>query len=159
MALVAACSAPATPEADPNPVRSQLTIAINTLPSDTPLQLRYNPAACDCPQYELRLAKRWVRAEWTNADAPAFAIRVAALQKSAPDAWPVAMLVSGKVSGEVRRTTTGLYTVSVEVAEIIGREKPARAPQTPQPGNTSESEPTTTTVETTAKPTASSPPK
>lgn len=36
-----------------------------------PARLRYNPAGCDCPPFELRVEDRWVRVELVESEDPA----------------------------------------------------------------------------------------
>lgn len=116
-----ACSPSQTAlKADPNVARTRLVQAIASRPSDAPIQLRYNPAACNCPAFEARLAKRWVRAQWLNAAAPEFAKKMAKLRASTPEQWPIAMLVQGQFEGEIMRTEQGQHGLQIEVKEIVG---------------------------------------
>jgi hypothetical protein len=122
-AQVGCSSGPAVTKVDPNPTKSRLTEAIAMRGSDTPIQLRYNPAACNCPAFEVRIAKRWVRAEWTNNTASKFAPKLQKLQASNPEQWPIAMLVQGQFESEIMRTEQGQHAVQVEVSKIIGDDK------------------------------------
>ena len=156
------CGAPEPAKGPPNPARLAIVKAVGELNDKTPIQLRFNPATCECPVYEVRVAKRWVRAEWSNERHARFEALSARLRKSPPARWPIALLVQGTIDAEVRRTRQGLYAVRIEVAEVIGQHG-AAAPGAPNGNGTpDEEEPApapTATEETVPNPGAAAAPK
>ena len=115
---VAACSgSPAKVEA--NPVRRQLEDALAALDSNAPLPLRFNPAPCDCPVFELRLGERWLRADLEAGDGERLAAWIAWLGQTPPEALPVGVQVRGRPERELLRTAQGAYAARIEVAEIV----------------------------------------
>ena len=109
----------------PNPLRDRLLQVIAQSSENAPLQLRYNPAACNCPDFEVRVDKQWVRTQWRNGGEPQFAAILKAVRNSPPSQWPVSMLVEGKFEGRVWRTEQGVYSLSLEVSKITGQHAPA----------------------------------
>lgn len=132
-ALVACSGAPPAAAPPPaNPVRLLLQEQIAARPADAPLQLRYNPASCDCPAFELLLAGRWIRADWRNQAAPEFASTARAIAATPADTWPVPLRFKGSIDGDIVRTAQGQYALRFRVTEIM--QAPALAPApTPAP--------------------------
>ena len=124
------CSAPAPPpQAKPtNPTRTHIELAIKTLKPDASLPVRYNPAACDCPPFELRLSSGWIRAGWTNINAQENRALRVQLKATQPAQWPVNLLLKGSVDNEVMRTSQGQYAVRITSTAVVNE-----APK-PQPG-------------------------
>ena len=130
IAIAAGCSSNQNAKEEPlNPVRNRIETAIAGLHSDEPVQMRYNPAACDCPAFEIRLANRWVRAVWTNANLPRFTTLRDRLVNSGPEKWPQAILAKAQVETEPVRTVQGVYAVRVEVARIVTSAGQERTPK------------------------------
>ena len=125
--VAVACSGPATggQPAPVNPVRLLLEKQIAGLAADGPLQLRYNPATCDCPVFELRLESSWIRAHWRNQAAAEFEPVVRSLIALAADRWPVPLSLKGQVDPEVLRTPVGQYAVQFTASEVIQAPPPA----------------------------------
>jgi hypothetical protein len=132
LAAVVACSAPRVVIAPANPVRSTLEAQIVALPGDAPLLLRYNPAPCDCPAFELLLAERWLRAELvTSSSTDSLGRLLTWLGEQPPEQWPIAVYVRGGVDRDVVRTGQGAYAVRIEVVDVIEPTAALTAP-TPQ---------------------------
>ncbi len=119
LALVGcSASAPERPAPQQRSVRAGLLSAIDALDPAQPLAVRYNPAPCACPPFEVALGHRWVRARWPSLRDErwrSLSVRLAAT--SASD-WPVSLTVVGRVERELRRTRGGVYAVTLDVAEV-----------------------------------------
>jgi len=126
-----ACGPATQNKAPPNPVRAGIEQAIKALPASEPLRLRYNPAACNCPVFELRIGDRWRRASWSNADAEPFAETMKAITASDPERWPIHLLVQATVDPDIARTAQGDYAVRFEVTKLLSG--PTAKPGTPPP--------------------------
>lgn len=132
--LLACGGNPAAPKAPPvNPVREQIEAQVRALEDNAQLELRYNPAACDCPPFELRLPGGWVRAAWSNADAPQHKELVASLLATAPEKWPIPLRLLGKVDPEVARTARGAYAVRLESSRVLAPAPPSLTPPSATP--------------------------
>ncbi len=150
LALVAATLALALPgcAAPPRAVVAAATAtddveaAIAALPSPATLQLRYNPAPCDCPAVEVQLASRWLRAELVGGGEPLAAL-LTALATRPSQQWPIPFSISGSVERELRRSRMGLTMVRVEVGDIVAQPAGAEAaaPATTAPTAPDESNP------------------
>ncbi len=112
-----------------NPVRAGLEQSIATLDPQTPLALRYNPAACACPPAEIRLGGQWLRAELAGD----VTVRswLAALARTPPDNLPVPLEVVGRVDRDVLRTAQGSYAAHVDVVRILAPLPPTAAKPAP----------------------------
>ncbi|MCB9738049.1 MAG: hypothetical protein H6747_02200 [Deltaproteobacteria bacterium] len=129
LTLLLGCSAPRAPSSPKYAVKDGLEAALAQLPADAPLTLRYNPAPCDCPAFELQLGTGWLRAELVAAStAVRLAELVAWLAQQPAAQWPIAVKVRGSAERELLRTTQGIYAVRVEVAAVITPQPPAPAP-------------------------------
>lgn len=120
-----ACSAPPRTTAVAASATDEIESAIAALSTPAALQMRYNPAACDCPAVEVQLASRWIRAELVGGGDP-LASLLSGLAARPIQQWPIAFSVRGSVDRELRRSRMGLTTVRVEVSEIVSQ--PAGAP-------------------------------
>ncbi len=116
-----ACGA-ADANAPENPVRAALEQSVAGLDTQTPLILRYNPAACACPPAEVRLGGQWLRAELTGDSA--VQTWLASLARTPPENLPVALQVLGQIERDVLRTPQGSYAVRIEVGKILGPPAP-----------------------------------
>jgi hypothetical protein len=135
--LPAACAGPANGTRPPpaNPARTRIEVGIKTVNAGGDLAVRYNPAACDCPPFELRLASGWIRASWSNIDAPQNRALSAQLKTTRPEQWPVNLVLKGRVDSEVMRTSQGQYAVQLTSTAVVGelaKPRPVAAPQ-PKP--------------------------
>ena len=124
LALALACSSGGPAQVEPNPVRRALESDLAGLDLKAPLELRYNPAPCDCPPFELHAGRRWVRAELGAAEPDKLARWIAWLAQTPLDALPVAVQVRGKPDRDVVRTAQGSYAVRLEVLEIVAPSLP-----------------------------------
>ena len=119
-AIAAGCAAPPRTAVVAATATDDVEAAIAALSSPATLQLRYNPAPCDCPAAEVLLASRWLRAELVGGGEP-LATLLASLASRPTQQWPIAFVVSGSVDRELRRSRVGLTTVRVEVIEIVSQ--------------------------------------
>lgn len=117
LALLTACGGAEASRSPANPVRREIELALAEVPAG-PIDLRFNPAACHCPLFELRVGARWLRAELTG-DTDKLQPWTAWLAGTPLDRLPLTVQVRGKVDREVLRTAQGAYAVRVEVAEIL----------------------------------------
>jgi hypothetical protein len=134
MAALVAMACSATPVQQANPLRRELEQAL-AIATKQPLEVRWNPAPCPCPPFELRLGERWLRAELTAAtvDPEAFATWLRWLNGTAPEALPVAVEVEGRVDNELVRAVQGGYAVRIEVSAVQMPAVPPSAPVPPVP--------------------------
>ncbi|MCO4761026.1 MAG: hypothetical protein KC502_05945 [Myxococcales bacterium] len=99
--------------------RARITTAIATLDKTAPLRLRYNPAPCACPLFEVRVGKRWLRAAWPGLRDEKWAGLAGKLAATSARQWPVELRVQGQVDAEVLRTRAGSYVVTIDVSELV----------------------------------------
>ncbi|MSP90961.1 MAG: hypothetical protein EXR79_04025 [Myxococcales bacterium] len=115
--------------ADPQAVRHALEAALRRLDANDPLRLRYNPAPCDCPPFELLTEEGWVRAE-LSGDADRLAVWTAHVAHLA-GSGPLRSEVRGKVERELLRTVQGAYAVRIDVKEPLTPPLPAPPAEAP----------------------------
>jgi hypothetical protein len=115
MVLAAACAAPPVVRLEPNPERQAWQQRLASRDAAAPLVLRYNPAPCNCPAFELQLAERWLRAELVEAD-PAW---LAWLAATPPESWPVTVQAGGRVTPQLLRTSGGLYAIRIDKVTVV----------------------------------------
>jgi len=108
----------------PNPVRHAFEQGLRTVDANIPLELRFNPAPCNCPAFELQLADRWLRAELTANDLDRLNAWTNALAATPPEALPIAVTVRGKIDRDLQRTAQGAYAVRIDVTEILSPAPP-----------------------------------
>ena len=83
------------------------------------LSLRYNPAPCDCPAFELRLPKRWIRASWSDWSGDAWSALRGELSGLSPAQLPRLLHVKGSVApSSLRRSPRGWFSVTVRVDSV-----------------------------------------
>ena len=123
----AACGSAAIAPDEPNPLRHALEHDLAAIDRSLPLNLRFNPAPCNCPVFELQVGQRWVRAELTRSEGDAVSTWLSWLSASPIEALPVAVSLRGRVEREVLRSAQGAYAVRIDVSEILGP-KPAADP-------------------------------
>jgi hypothetical protein len=122
-ALVACGSAPARP-AEPQEVRRGIAAGVAAIVADAPLELRFNPAPCECPLFEIRLGTSWVRAEVNVDDVERGAAWLALLDATPIEHLPVAVRALGRVDRDVLRTTQGSYAVRVDLRSAVSPPPP-----------------------------------
>ena len=115
--------------ADPQAVRHALEAALARLDPAEPLRLRYNPAPCDCPPFELWTDAGWVRAE-LGGDAERLALWTAHVAHLA-GTGPLRAELRGKLDKEPLRTLAGAYGVRIDVKDWVA--PPLPAPPAPLP--------------------------
>ncbi len=126
------CGAEAVGRAEPNPLRQVLEQDVAKVDRSAPLQLRYNPARCQCPPFELRLGSRWVRAELLPTDERMLKW-YRHLSAQPPENWPLPVLVRGRVEREVLRTISGDYAVRIDVTQWLEPALPDSEGRIPSP--------------------------
>lgn len=133
------CAATA-PQQHPNPVRRSFEQSVAAARGQ-PLVLRWNPAPCPCPPFELLVGGRWLRAELVGGgiDSEAFAAWVRSLAWTPIEALPVTVDVDGRVENELVRTAQGGYAVRIEVSAV--RTAPVDTPKESATGEDSEGTP------------------
>jgi hypothetical protein len=127
-----ACAAETAVRVEPNPVRQAWEQRLGKLDRLAPLDLRFNPAPCNCPPFELRLDDRWLRAELASSDSDRLATWLAFLTALPEEAGPAVVQVRGRVDRDVVRTAQGDYAVRVEVTEIVAPLPPPVEPIAPE---------------------------
>lgn len=133
LALVgASCGPVQAPAVVANPVRHSLDQQLALARKHPPL-LRFNPALCNCPPFEVRVGQRWWRAELGGADAEALAGWIDFLGSSAGDTLPVPVVVEGTLERDILRTATGAYALKVDVTRIVEPLPPPPPPVVPAP--------------------------
>lgn len=125
--VCAACSSATIAPDEPNPLRHALEHDLAAIDRSRPLDLRFNPAPCNCPVFELQVGQRWVRAELARSEGDTVSTWLAWLSASPIEALPVAVSLRGRVEREVLRSAQGAYAVRIDVSEILGP-KPASDP-------------------------------
>lgn len=129
LSLSSGCSAPRAPTPPKFAVKDGLEAALAQLPADAPLALRYNPAPCDCPAFELQVGSAWLRADLiASGSSVRLAELIAWLAQQPASRWPIAVQLRGNVERELLRTPQGAYAVRVEVGALITPQPPAPAP-------------------------------
>ncbi len=119
LCVVTACGSAAPAPASAHHARDRILSAVEALDSAVPLRLRYNPAPCACPAFEVDLGGRWVRASWPAARQPPWTELAQRLAATSAQQWPVSLRVMGRIDREVQRTRAGGYAVSIEVTELL----------------------------------------
>ncbi len=132
VALALGCGPVQAPAVVANPVRHSLDQQL-TLARKQPPQLRFNPALCNCPPFEVRVGERWWRADLTSADPEVLSGWMDYLGSSAGDALPVAVVVEGTLERDIWRTATGAYALKVDVVRIVEPLPPPPPPVVPAP--------------------------
>ncbi len=130
--LLTACSGETVARVQPNPVRHDYEQRLLAVDTKVPLTLRFNPAPCNCPAFELQLGERWLRAELTASDLDRLNAWMTWLAATPPEALPVAVTIMGRIDRELQRTAQGAYAVRIDVAEILTPEPPVN-PEEPAP--------------------------
>jgi hypothetical protein len=131
LAVVGCGGARPEPQAAPNPLRREIELTVAAIDASQPLLLRFNPAACDCPAFEVKVGERWLRAELQGGDAVHGWI--AWIARSPSDTLPLRCTVRGRVEREVLRTLQGVYALRIEVQEPLSPLPPAELPPTDVP--------------------------
>lgn len=131
LGVLAACAAPQTPQAPLQPERLAWQSRLAALDPTAPLVLRYNPADCNCPVFELAVGDRWLRAD-VAAD-EALQPWLAWLAGAAPETWPIAVQATGRVGRTLLRTEAGAYGVRVDRLQVIAPLAPVAPPEAAQP--------------------------
>lgn len=126
LAVLAACAAPQTPLAPLQPERQAWQARLSALDPTAPLVLRYNPADCNCPAFELALGEHWLRAE-VAAD-ETLQPWLAWLASAAPETWPIPVQATGRVGRTLLRTETGAYGVRIDRLQVIAPIAPVTLP-------------------------------
>ena len=85
-----------------------------------PLELRWNPAPCVCPPFEVRLGSSWVRAELQARDTEKIQQWTAFLTTTPPEALPVPVAIQGRLEPGIFRLANGNFACRVEVIEVVG---------------------------------------
>ncbi len=129
---LAACSGPDSQLAAPT-VRQQLEQQVD-LARKGPLDLRWNPAPCACPPFEVRTAEGWLRAELQASETEKIQQWTAFLSATPLEALPVPVAVQGRLERGIYRLTNGNFACRVEVTEVIGPLPPPPPPPTPVDG-------------------------
>ena len=97
-------------------------------------RVRYNPAKCDCPEYELLLSERWLRVEIINDDQDD-PVAAALFLESARTGSGLTMTVRGKIAG-VQKKKFRSPVLRLRVDEIFqdsGFESPDNPTMTEKP--------------------------
>jgi len=134
-----ACGSAAVAPNEPNPLRRELERDLAHIDATQALELRFNPAPCNCPGFELRVGERWVRAEINRSEGDMVTIWLAWLAQTPIEALPVPVSLLGRVEREILRTAQGSYAVRIDVREIVAPKAPAvselpeAAPEPPSP--------------------------
>lgn len=89
--------------------------------------MRYNPADCNCPLFELAVDDRWLRADVAVDEA--LQPWLTWLASTPPETWPTAVQGTGRVSRTLLRTEAGLYGVRIERFQVIAPLPPAGVPE------------------------------
>lgn len=110
----------------PQTIKQQLEAQVD-LARKAPPVLRWNPAPCDCPPFELQLASGWIRAELRSGDLEKIQQWTAFLGTSPPESLPVAVTVQGQLERGVWRLANGTFAVRVDVAEPLSPTAPPAA--------------------------------
>lgn len=131
--LLAACSAETVARVEPNPVRRGFESRLQALDTKAVLPLRFNPAPCNCPAFELRLGERWLRADLTSNDPDRWTAWIGWLAAMPPEVLPLPVEVHGRVDRDLQRTAQGAYAVRVEVTEIVAPLPPPGPQPAPAP--------------------------
>ncbi|MSQ84695.1 MAG: hypothetical protein EXR77_17790 [Myxococcales bacterium] len=118
LGLPCACGPANAPAVVANPVRQSLAEQV-LLARKLPLQLRFNPAQCPCPPFEIRVGQRWWRVELSANDNDALANWLEFLGQSAAETLPIAVQIDGVLEREIVRTPAGAYALKVDVAKIV----------------------------------------
>ena len=80
------------------------------------VEVRYNPARCDCPDFEFKLRDAWVRA-WAVGPEPALR-RLQSLARQSRDSPGIQFVtVRGRLSDNVRRTDDNVLFPIFETVE------------------------------------------
>jgi hypothetical protein len=139
--FVMACSAPQVAPPSPQTERLAWQQRLATLDPTAPLALRYNPADCNCPAFELAVGERWLRAEVVPDEA--LQPWLGWLAGQPPEAWPVAVQAAGRVNRTLLRTESGLYAVRIDRLQVLSPLGPLAPPAAaiPPPGRPAESPP------------------
>jgi hypothetical protein len=133
LTLACACSGETVARIEPNPVRRGIETHLQTLDTTTLLPLRFNPAPCNCPAFELHLGEQWVRAELSASDADRWTAWTGWLAATPPELLPVEVQLRGRVDRDLQRTAQGAYAVRVEIIEIVGPLPPPSPEVVPPP--------------------------
>lgn len=131
--IVAACSGPDSQLAVPT-VRQQLEQQVD-LARKAPLELRWNPAPCACPSFEVRLASGWLRAELQASETEKIHQWTTFLAATPLEALPVPVAVQGRLERGIYRLSNGNFACRVEVTEAVGPlpPPPPLAVENPEP--------------------------
>lgn len=131
--LLGGCGTAPRVAAPANPRRARLEAALAALPTDAPIALRYNPAPCDCPAFELPIDGGWLRVELVaSGNVPEFPRLLDWLGAQPPERWPIGLSLRGAVERELLRTTSGTYAARLDVTAVLGPPEaiaPAAAPE------------------------------
>jgi hypothetical protein len=133
LALASACSGETVARIEPNPVRRGIETGLHALDTKAILPLRFNPAPCNCPAFELHLGEQWVRAELSASDTDRWSAWTGWLAATPPELLPVEVQLRGRVDRDVQRTAQGAYAVRVEILEIVGPLPPQSPDVVPSP--------------------------
>ncbi len=130
--LFGACGSTPPVAAPANPLRARLEAALAALPTDAPLSLRYNPAPCDCPAFEMPLDGAWLRVELVaSGNVPELPRLLDWLAAQPPERWPIGLSLRGALERELLRTSSGTYAARLDVTAVLGPAEaiaPAAAP-------------------------------
>ncbi|HAN30808.1 MAG TPA: hypothetical protein DCQ06_04355 [Myxococcales bacterium] len=122
--LALSCASPQTSR-QPT-LQDKLQEELVAVAAQTELQLRYNPAQCDCPSFELKLNKRWLRTNWLDWQNATWAQLRQILSGLNVDKLPPRLRVKGNiVLDSLHQDTRGLFQVDVEVLEVLSPDKDA----------------------------------
>lgn len=108
-------------------VRQQLEQQVD-LARKAPLDLRWNPAPCACPPFEVRLGSGWLRAELQASETEKIQQWTAFLTTTPFEALPVPVAVQGRLERGIFRLANGNFACRVEVVEVTGPLAPQRLP-------------------------------
>ena len=126
-----ACGSATLAPNEPNPLRRTLERDLAKIDVKEPLELRYNPAPCNCPAFEVHIGERWLRAEISRVEGDVVSVWLAWLAQTPIEALPVPVSLLGKIDRELLRTAQGSYAVRVDVREILTPKAPSMT-ETPE---------------------------
>lgn len=127
------CGATSDARAQPNPVRVQLERDLAAARQQQTVVVRYNPAPCGCPPFELHVGESWLRVEIYGPEPDKLAAWQNFLASMPVDALPIPVQVQGRPDREVLRTTTGSYASRLQVTAIVAPLAPEPSPPADKP--------------------------
>ena len=124
LAAVATIGCATTPTSPRDYARDRLETVVDQHKAGTSFRVRLNPAACDCPPFELRLGEVWYRAflEPPDDDGPVGALRVRLLEAESAGLVATAT-VTGTLSGGVRKAPNRMLCPVLQVTALCENDR------------------------------------